>query len=112
MARLGCKVLFTWYLSPLKKYQFRSLVLLIFILIVTIFFCLRKQMGKATEFMKFFGKTLQVTEEELKTSKKQRNTGTKSTVLPETTKLLDKLYEPYNLRLAMLLNDDKWLYKR
>ena len=61
--------------------------------------------------MAFFDRKLEATDVEVeKSAQKQRNTGTKSPVLPETLKLLDELYLPFNQRLAVLLNDNKWLY--
>jgi len=46
------------------------------------------------------------------TAHKERNAGTKSSVLSETINLLDDFYAPFNKRLAMLLNDRKWLFER
>ena len=60
--------------------------------------------------MHFFGKTLDITEKEIETSKKMMNVGAKARVLPETMELLNAVYKPFNERLANLLADDKWLY--
>ena len=61
--------------------------------------------------MAFFGHSIDVNDKKiLETSKKQRNAGKKQDVSPETLKLLDEFYKPYNERLAALLGDNKWLY--
>lgn len=33
-------------------------------------------------------------------------------MLQKTKDLLDKFYEPFNIKLSELLTDDKWLWKR
>ena len=69
------------------------------------------QVGYAQKFMAFFGHSIDVNDRKiLETSKEQKNTGTKRDVFPETLKLLDEFYKPYNERLAVLLGDNKWLY--
>jgi len=40
------------------------------------------------------------------------NKGRKNAVWPETIAMLDKLFMPYNKRLAVFLGDNKWLYNR
>ena len=61
--------------------------------------------------MAFFGHSIDVNDERvLERAKEQRNTGEKQDVYPETLKLLDEFYKPYNERLAVLLGDNKWLY--
>lgn len=61
--------------------------------------------------MEFFDRKLKLTDEEVVlSSQKQRNTGTKSPVLPETVKMLNDLYRPFNKRLSVLLGDERWLY--
>lgn len=62
--------------------------------------------------MRFFGQQLVVSDEIVDSAKKQRNTGNKSEVLPDTVKLLDDFYRPYNRKMARLMKDDKWLYER
>ena len=41
-----------------------------------------------------------------------QNTGKKNKVLPETIKMLDQFFQPYNERLASLFGDKKWLFIR
>ncbi|XP_067944508.1 carbohydrate sulfotransferase 15-like [Watersipora subatra] len=72
----------------------------------------KNQLDWAEKIMAFFGKELRYTDGELSSSKKRMNVGTERQVLPETIELLDNLYRPLNRRLAVLLNDDKWLYDR
>ena len=69
------------------------------------------QVEEAQKFMSFFGHSIDVNDERvLERAKEQRNTGEKQDVYPETLKLLDEFYKPYNERLAVLLGDNKWLY--
>ena len=44
-------------------------------------------------------------------AKSVRNKGKKNPVSQKVHKALDNFFEPYNRRLADLLNDDKWLWK-
>lgn len=68
------------------------------------------QLGMATAVMTFFNKDFAVSDGEIETSKKKLNAGTKDEVFPQTLQLLNALYRPYNERLAILLNDAKWIY--
>ena len=63
---------------------------------------------QAVIIMRFFGKSLRMGDNEIETSKKHMNTGTKAAPLPETLELLNEIYRPYNRRLAELLVDNKW----
>ena len=49
---------------------------------------------------------------EVETSKKQKNTGTKAAALPETLELINEIYRPYNRRLTEYIVDNKWLYDK
>ncbi|XP_067945280.1 carbohydrate sulfotransferase 15-like [Watersipora subatra] len=70
------------------------------------------QLVEAAKIMKFFGHQFNETDSDIVlTSEKKMNSGHKTNVLPETIKLLNDLYRPYNIRLARLLGDNKWLYE-
>jgi len=45
-------------------------------------------------------------------SKKNVNVGNKNPVFDSTLELLDDFFKPYNERLAALLGDEKWLFKK
>lgn len=45
-------------------------------------------------------------------SKKNVNVGNKNPVFDSTLELLDDFFKPYNERLAVLLGDEKWLFKK
>lgn len=69
------------------------------------------QVGTLNTIMDFFGLELPAEVLEVDT-KNITNKGSKNDVWPETVAMLDEFYEPYNKRLANLLHDGKWLYKR
>ena len=66
------------------------------------------QVGTMRKVMNFFGLKFQSPPEDVEAELK--NVGKKNEVWPKTLKLLDDFFDPYNRRLASLLNDDKWLF--
>ena len=60
--------------------------------------------------MKFFNVPFEASSTSL--VKEVTNKGKKNDVWPQTVKLLDDFFQPYNERLASLLGDKKWLFER
>lgn len=68
------------------------------------------QVATINQVMNYFGLQFQKSSKYL--AQEVRNTGIKNEVWPKTLKLLDDFFKPYNIRLASLLKDDKWLFIR
>ncbi|XP_067949068.1 carbohydrate sulfotransferase 15-like [Watersipora subatra] len=68
------------------------------------------QVGTVKSLMSFFGLTFQKSKSDLQ--EHVRNIGSKRPVWNKTIDMLDNFFKPYNERLAKLLNNDKWLFKR
>ena len=63
------------------------------------------------EILNFIGESLEGTDISSLSSVK-KNTGVSSKpVLPETRKVIDKFFEPFNEELAQVLEDAKWKYQ-
>ena len=64
--------------------------------------------------MKFFDQKLIISAKTLVAARDHRIVSDiyQMDVLPETIRVLDNFYRPYNIRLAQLLQHDKWLFER